>query len=336
MNPMPAAVGDQTKELPSEFDATWYHTIELKPGMFSPGMGHLNTGLTRALLAHCDVDTRRCLDLGAMEGLLSVIMARRGGRVTAVDGFGVADRIELVRRSLGVHFDYHPFVGSMDLVDYLETFHRMQHAPANHGDPRERRSIPPLSFDIIVASGLMYHLWSPLHLLGAARTLIRPGGIFILESAFLHSESAAMTFNFDGSKYIYPHASNTWFLTDTLLDHLLRLFHFKPLDCVHYFDKRNTSAPGRIAVACRAIDGVLPDQTDSLMADMTSSLEFTSLLRRTSGPGLPVGEVPYTSGTHPIKLRQGTGSCDLFETCQTTPQFPLNPRHSILSLGELS
>ena len=49
------------------FTEHWYYSMELVPGVYTPGANHRNIGLTRQLLARTEVEGRSCLDIGTME-----------------------------------------------------------------------------------------------------------------------------------------------------------------------------------------------------------------------------------------------------------------------------
>src|SRR5437762_2674903 len=86
----------------------WYSTVELAPGVFTAGANHLNVGITRRLLHRCRIAGSRCLDIGAMEGVLATRMARMGGKVVAVDGVDATAKINAVKSVYGVEFPYMP------------------------------------------------------------------------------------------------------------------------------------------------------------------------------------------------------------------------------------
>jgi tRNA (mo5U34)-methyltransferase len=62
----------------------WYHTLELAPGVVTPGWFD-----TRAVVAQLplppSLDGKRCLDVGTFDGFWAFEMERRGGSVTAID-----------------------------------------------------------------------------------------------------------------------------------------------------------------------------------------------------------------------------------------------------------
>ena len=61
----------------------WYHTIELRPGVVTPGW--FDTRKAAAQLPWPDLTGLRCLDVGTFDGFWALEMQRRGGVVSAVD-----------------------------------------------------------------------------------------------------------------------------------------------------------------------------------------------------------------------------------------------------------
>jgi hypothetical protein len=88
------------------FSQRWYYRLELAPGLFTDGEERPNVALTRELLAKVELgpDTR-CLDIGIQEGLVSILMERRGAQVVAYDRVYSLERLGLVRAALGVRFE---------------------------------------------------------------------------------------------------------------------------------------------------------------------------------------------------------------------------------------
>ena len=127
----------------------WYHPIEVRPGIITPGSNEATTVLwTLDLPADCR--GMRALDLGTRDGYFAFELERRGAEVVAVDylpmnesGFGVAAEL----------------LGSR--VKYLQ------------------RNLYELSaddlgtFDIVLFLGLLYHLPDPLGALRIVRNLTR-------------------------------------------------------------------------------------------------------------------------------------------------------------------
>jgi SAM-dependent methyltransferase len=61
----------------------WYHTIELAPGIVTPGRIDLRRAAERILPS--DLSGRRALDIGTFDGFWAFEMERRGAEVVAID-----------------------------------------------------------------------------------------------------------------------------------------------------------------------------------------------------------------------------------------------------------
>src|SRR5258705_892533 len=79
------------------FNMWWYYGVELLPGVFTKGIYPDEMSmLPRIMLSECDPAGRSFLEMGPMEGLMPVVMKRRGAaRVLAVDAIdGSARKME--------------------------------------------------------------------------------------------------------------------------------------------------------------------------------------------------------------------------------------------------
>jgi len=87
-----AAEGDRVevaRRALEENPRLWYHTIELAPGVVTPGFIDLRSTAERVLPD--DLSGRRALDVGTFDGFWAFEMERRGAEVVAID----LERIEL-------------------------------------------------------------------------------------------------------------------------------------------------------------------------------------------------------------------------------------------------
>src|SRR3954447_8947936 len=88
------------------FEQPWYYTVELAPGVFTDGRDRPNVALTRSLLRKVEIRPGiRCLDVGAEEGLVSILLERRGADVVAYDRVFSEERLGLVRDALKTRFE---------------------------------------------------------------------------------------------------------------------------------------------------------------------------------------------------------------------------------------
>jgi hypothetical protein len=108
---------------PQEFLASalnqmpWYYSVEVFPGLVARGSFPDDLVMLPRLLArHADVAGHTCLDIGSMEGLLPVLLARRGAaRVVATDAIAhCAPQMEAIKQYYGVEWYL-----SVPLLDYM-------------------------------------------------------------------------------------------------------------------------------------------------------------------------------------------------------------------------
>ena len=181
----------------AELDQTpWYYSVEMEPGKLTSGQTFSNVALTRTLLQRTDLEGKDCLDIGTMEGLVPTLMKRRGALVAYDRPSALTSRIEAVKDKFGVDFE---FVSGVPLGGLA--------ARLNHR-----------TFDVVVMSGVLYHLFSPLSGLAFARGLLRNGGIMILETAAVIDDTPAMHWNanlrFFGEAYFFHRSRALIILSD--------------------------------------------------------------------------------------------------------------------------
>lgn len=142
----------------------WYHTIEVAPGICTPGCQNSPAVLTtlEQLGLPSDLAGKRVLDVGARDGFFSFAAEKRGADVVAVDyaepsvtGFGIAAEL------LGSRVPYH--------VDNVYDL-----SPEKTG-----------LFDVILFLGVIYHLRNPMLALDRLRSLCKPDALLLIETALL-------------------------------------------------------------------------------------------------------------------------------------------------------
>jgi tRNA (mo5U34)-methyltransferase len=149
----------------------WYHTIELAPGVATPGLFDLRPIVDK--MPWPDVKGKRCLDVGTYDGFLSFEMERRGAA-------------EVIAIDLDDHskWDWPPDVratGGENLAKLAgpEKGAGFRIAKKALGSKVDLRAIsvydltPELmgTFDVVVCGSLMIHLRDPLRALEAIRTV---------------------------------------------------------------------------------------------------------------------------------------------------------------------
>jgi 2-polyprenyl-3-methyl-5-hydroxy-6-metoxy-1,4-benzoquinol methylase len=214
----------------------WYYSIEIEPGCFTPGQNFNSISVVRDLLRGIDVAGRRCLDIGSMEGVSSVLMSRRGGHVTAYDRYNCADKIDLVKACTGANFT---FLGGGQFAD-----------------------LPKLEkpFDVVVFAGMLYHMFDPMSGLFTARNMVRNGGVILIETAAIDAPGYRMEFNASGRFYPQPEQSNYWFPTPAMLEFMCRMARLDLLD-VSWLPQWDTAVGPlvRLGLVCRAVSKIATD-----------------------------------------------------------------------------
>jgi len=298
------------------YNQDWYYSIELMPELLTKGAGHLNLGLTRKLLKGCDVQGRRCLDIGAMECAVPILLSRRKAKhIVGVDMALFDAKVDAVRHYTGTNFDYHGGLTHGNTLPFLK----------NKND---------LNFDLVVLSGVLYHCFGPLHTLAMARSLVRTGGIMIVELLSVIDEQFGMFFNKEGM--FTPDPSSYFLISVPLLDYVLRYFKLAPLDCIYGQEstvgKRYKCA--RVAVACRAENDVLATAGDTWMTEATKIVDYLTLFD---------WNVLDTSGVDPPRyqrtgataiIMKDIGTCDLYQTVLKSAPMELVKRDSIIHLAD--
>lgn len=265
------------------FAQPWYYTIELAPGIYTPGEQHVNVALTRRLLSRVEIGHEvRCLDVGIEEGLVSVLLGRRGAQVVAYDRVFSKERLDLVRDALDAGFE---LVGE-------PTENHANRLWFGRGGPTPGRGMPLPQlrgtlaagghgpFDVVVFSGVLYHVYDPLASLALIRGLVRTGGIVIVETAAVFD--GALSLNLNSAARFAPLA--IWLPSLGCLDYLLRLVRLDPIDVVYRGRGR-----GRIAIACRAVDQPSGDPDDDFIVSPLHDYELAEYL---DWPAVASGDPP--------------------------------------------
>ena len=104
---------------------------------------------------------QRVADVGCFSGAMSLVMADRGAHVVAVD-------------EVPEHLDQARALVELLAVDRVET------VEASLYDLHEK--VPPASFDIVLLSGVLYHLSDMLAGLIAVQQLLKPGGVLLIQT----------------------------------------------------------------------------------------------------------------------------------------------------------
>lgn len=192
----------------------WYYSCELRPGVFTEGRGHQNVWVTRTLMSRIDFNGMRVLDIGAMECYLTVLATKAGATVTAYDRpIDFEYRVDLVKEAQKIDFEY---VNGVSFNHYVWNHHK---------------TMQPL-FECIIFSGVLYHTIEPLLFLWFAKSLLRPGGIMVLETQSVLDNEPYLVANAHGR---YVQASNYYFPSTGWLDYYIRALGFRPIDIEYVY-----------------------------------------------------------------------------------------------------
>jgi tRNA (mo5U34)-methyltransferase len=205
----------------------WYHSIELAPGVVTPGRAPLEVwNQTLRKLQLPDLHGKSVLDIGAYDGFFSFAAERLGAaRVVALDHY----------------------VWSADMTAYMEEWRRSRDAGvptppphlSSHWHPAELPGRRPFDgarailesnvepvvgdfmtmdltglgrFDVVLFLGILYHLEEPLRALRRVATVTAPGGALFIETEAVElpgAPDAPFCEFFPGSE-LNDDASNWW------------------------------------------------------------------------------------------------------------------------------
>jgi tRNA (mo5U34)-methyltransferase len=162
-------------------DREWYHTVELRPGVETPGWFDLRTVAPR--LPWPDLTGRRCLDVGTFDGFWAREMVARGAAdVMAID---ILDPQQ---------WDW-PVGSQSAIVEALAARKRkgdgFEFVNRALGQSLERRELSVYDldaadvgeFDLVYVGSLLLHLRDPIRALERVRGVCRPDGYLLLLDA---------------------------------------------------------------------------------------------------------------------------------------------------------
>ena len=165
-------------------------------------------------MSRIDFNGMRILDIGAMEGYFTVLATKAGATATAYDRpVDFKYRIDLVKEAQKIDFEY---VNGVPFKHYVWNHHK---------------TMQPL-FECIIFSGVLYHTIEPLLFLWFVKSLLRPGGIMVLETQSVLDNEPYLIANAHGR---YAQGNNYYFPSTGWLDYYIRALGFLPTD-IEYVD----------------------------------------------------------------------------------------------------
>jgi len=214
------------------YSENWYYTIEIDKGKYTNSMEHRNSAITRKLLRNVVVDNKCCLDIGTQEAVIPILLKKMGAKhVVAYDRYDFSEKINLLKDIYKVDLDY---VGDVQLHDLPDAL-----------DSREGGRF----FDLVVFSGVLYHMINPLGLLALVRGFCKVGGLFLIETVAVQHDNELLYFNAGGKKY--GKFSNYFVPTSAWLDYVLRMLGLQPLEAIYLGNIENDPSV-RLAILCRS------------------------------------------------------------------------------------
>ncbi|MDD5585790.1 MAG: methyltransferase domain-containing protein [Alphaproteobacteria bacterium] len=234
--------------IPEILNRFWYYSMEIAPGVITPGRFSNNYASPRHALSKIDVQGLRCLDIGAMEGLVPILWAKRGARqVVAVNpGAGCIEKVDILKKIHDVSFDYLLLPSGTNAYDYLR---QVEFASEFYKSPFIEGY---KEFDLVNLSGVLYHVWSPLHWIASCRPLVREGGLMVISTHLLDTEEPIMEFNVKGRMKM--EADTYWYISYPVFQYMLNLFSLKPIGAVAGKINRAAGSSVYTSVICRAVE----------------------------------------------------------------------------------
>jgi len=229
---------------------SWYHRMDLGNGIVTPGFAwEALWDNIRLVRRRTDYSNKSVLDLGSWDGMWAFEAEMSGAAiVVATDCMNYwqipwqqgMNNFLLVREAL-----------------FSEVIPLWNVAPTNLRDRLDGMlySHPRLKdgFDIVQHLGLLYHLRDPLLSLAQTRSVLRDGGVLLLETAIHGADtSCAMHFN-AGGKAIYDDFTTWWAPTLPCLREMLRASLFEIEEEQLLSSSEATGPIRRIAMQARAV-----------------------------------------------------------------------------------
>ncbi len=189
----------------------WYYQIELEPGRSTPGrpIGTLPT--VRRVIDAIDFAGARVLDIGAQEFAAPILIESKGpAQVVAYDRLSLTSQFDIIRQVYG-----------LDNTEYVHglTLHELKNALVSRGI-----EVP---FDVVLLTGVLYHMVDPLMGLALSRSMLRSGGLMVIETSVAAREGLFADCNHRGSLY---KGSNYFQISPQVLDYWCRMLRLKPVD----------------------------------------------------------------------------------------------------------
>lgn len=235
----------------------WYYTVEYEQAKYHRGIYHDDMILLpRKNLSAINLNGMRTIDICTMEGIIPTLMVKGGAaEVYATDN----------ARPIDYPVDGNDSIVAMrKKIDFIKVLHgvnwQYRIIPERAGVADHLLKCGEGQFDLLNLSGLLYHVYSPMHWLGSVRPLLKDNGLAIISTNITFDPAFTMSFNARG----YPQSNLTtyWYISVQLFDYLLRYFRLMPVRAVYF---KETNEYGYLSAVCRATENVIADPDDDWM-----------------------------------------------------------------------
>ena len=295
-------------KIASALNDWWYYNVELMPSVVTKGIYTPETPmLPRMMMRNCHLRDMDCLDVGSMEGIIPILMARQGAKsILATDAIPhCEEKMRLLREVYGVEFDFREIGLLYDLSAKLQDFG---------------------GFDFINLSGVLYHVFSPMHVLAGIRPLLKKNGLMIISTNVLNQNSHTLEFNKAGA--LQQEINTFWYHSIPMLEELVRFFKLIPIDflyvphsSIHEYSYVPGKDSGFMSVVCRAVDDTEVAAQDPWAAQARrASWEYLGLCNERMLTAQPESAITY-GGDETLKADNSLG-LNLMECMK-------NPRHTV-------
>jgi tRNA (mo5U34)-methyltransferase len=169
----------------------WVHTIDLGHGFTTPGLWGTGNPMIQRAMDAIDFSGRKVLDIGCWDGVYSFTAEQRGAAevystdlITARD-FQTQPTFQVAQSLLRSKAKYYPNLTVYEIED-----------------------LKVRDFDVVIFTGIYYHLKDPLRALTALRRVMKDAALIIIEGAIL--EAPGCFANFYYKEQFCGDESNWW------------------------------------------------------------------------------------------------------------------------------
>lgn len=208
---------------------SWYHKIDLGQGIVTPGLDFEPIwDMVRSSRNHIDYKGKTVLDLASFDGMWAFEAEKLGAEIVVATDVYYENfkKFLFCREVLDSKVIPYYNVSPYDLWNRLDVFLQENW---DSQKPYERL------FDVVQHLGLLYHLRDPMLTLSQSRSMMRPGGYMLIETAVVldgNKNESFMLFNGvpPEEQRIYRDTTTWWAPTIRCLKEMLKASLFEPIE----------------------------------------------------------------------------------------------------------